>query len=156
MTTAEEGAAPVTFVIATEWTGVPHSVEVQVHADQDAMIQALQQGHPIEEWTTTNDAGERVAGVFVNASGFWSTDAPERMGTIYLNQDHLDIQTLVHEAVHACLFIYECDLIRTHSRARAHMNGTNETIACMVGEFVDRIGEQLLAHRLYDRDRAAA
>jgi hypothetical protein len=144
------------FHLATEWTGRKHSFTVEVWPTRVEMLAHLTEVHPDGNWAETNEAGETVAGAFINDHGFMSNAAPEHLGTIYLNAEYLDINTTSHEIIHAALFAYECDLIGDYSRARVHMNGTNETVAYLIGNLFSDLVEQLIDHDLYVSGRVAA
>lgn len=138
------------FEIATEWTGKPHIFSVLVHGSRDSMLHRLEQVAPETDWRETNAAGETPSGAFLNAHGFMSNDSPTHLGDIHLSRDHLDINTLTHEVTHAAMFAYECDMLGNHSRARAHMTMTNETIAYMIGDLMEQLAERLLGGGYYD------
>lgn len=141
--------APVRFTITSTFTGKPHALNVEVWEDQPALLAHMAVVSPEIDWDETNAAGERCAGTFTNAHGFYMADAPHDMGTIRYSRDHLDIGTIVHEVVHAAMFLYECDMLGDHSRARAHMTMKNERIAYLIDELMAQIADQLLSHGLY-------
>lgn len=127
------------FAISSEWTGKFHTFSVEIRPTREAMLEHLLEHYPAGGWEETNDAGETAAGAFLNAAGFMSNDAPEHLGTIHLNAEFLDVETVVHEVVHAACFAYDCDVLGNHSRARAHLNGTNEELAYLIGDLAGQI-----------------
>src|SRR3546814_297722 len=140
---------PGVFSLTTDWTGKRHTFTVEVWPSRETMQAHLDVVAPFTDWHETNDAGETPAGAFINAAGFMSQEAPANLGTIYLSEDHLDIDTLSHEVVHAAMFAYECDVLGNYSRATAHMTMRNEPIAYMIGSLMAQLAEQLLARGYY-------
>jgi hypothetical protein len=141
--------APNVGQLTSEWTGAKHTFEVQVWPDRASMLEHLDVVFPDGGWFEVNEAGERPAGAFVNAAGFMSNEAPEALGTIYLNEEWLDIEIIVHEVAHAAMFVYGCDLLGVYSRAMVHISSTNETFAYLIGDLVAQLGTWLYDAGMY-------
>lgn len=138
------------FQIATDITGKAHTISVRVFSSRPALLEYLTAAFPAGNWDHVNEAGESASAAFISAGGFVTNKAPKNLGTIYYSKDHLDIGTVVHEVVHAASFIYQCDILGVHSRAMAHLNSTNETLAYLIDRMMAAVAEELFSRGLYD------
>jgi len=137
-------AAKVRFAIASAKTGKRHRVWVDVFDDHQDLVDAARRRSPEHDWSL-----ETTGGAFLSTGGFYSKQAPLDVGTILYHRGDLDIGTVVHEVVHAAMFIYSLDLVGEHSRALAHMTVTNETIAYLIDDLMGQMAERLLEHGCY-------
>jgi len=109
-------------------TGAEHTITIEVHPSREAMLEYLDAQFPEDGWRTPNEAD---------------------LGTIYLCEDWLDVNTIAHEATHAAMHVYACDVLGIYSRAMRHIGGFNEDIAYLVGDLVGDVMTELYDLGLY-------
>lgn len=146
----------VRFDLVTEETGLRHTIDVEVWPSRPAMLQHLTDVFPEGNWGDVNAVGEAPSAGFISVGDFNTLDAPDTLGTVYYCTDFLDIGTVVHEIVHAAMFIYFVDVVGTYSRAIAHMNAANEMIAYLIDGLMSQLAHHLLANGLYSNPAEAA
>jgi len=137
------------FQISSDWTGQKHTLNVEVWPTRAQLLDHLNAINPWADWFEENEAGEMAAGAFVNEAGFMSNEAPEFLGTIYLNEEHLDINTIVHEVTHAAMFLYSCDVVGIYARATAHMTMMNEPFAYLMGDLMEQMAAKIMDAGLF-------
>ena len=130
-------------------TGAEHTITIEVHPSREAMLEYLDAQFPEDGWRTPNEAGTLPAGGFRNTGGYEHNHAPVDLGTIYLCEDWLDVNTIAHEATHAAMHVYACDVLGIYSRAMRHIGGFNEDIAYLVGDLVGDVMTELYDLGLY-------
>jgi hypothetical protein len=136
--------ASVRFAISSAKTGKRHRIWVDVFDEHQDLVDAANRRAPDHNWRL-----ESTGAAFLSAGGFYSKQAPLDVGTILYHRGDLDIGTVVHEVVHAAMFIYSLDLVGEHSRALAHISVTNETIAYLIDDLIGQMAERLLDHGCY-------
>lgn len=144
-----------TFTITpTSPTGAEHTLAVSVYGTRDEMIDALMQLYPESDYDVPGENGTRTGAAFIPAAGFFTHQSPVELGHIVFCEEFLDIGTIAHEATHAGMFVYQCDVLGNYSRAMAHVNPWNEEIAYLIGDLVADIGTELYDLGLYaDQDK---
>lgn len=130
-------------------TGVEHAITVKVFPTRREMLEHLDAEMPDGDWLTPNDDGTLAAGAFANTGGYAHNESPVNLGTIYLCEEWLDFSTIVHEATHAAMHVYACDVLGIYSRAMSHIGGWNESIAYLVGDLAGDIGGAIYDLGLY-------
>lgn len=139
-----------TFIVTPNSpSGAEHTLDVSVFGTRDEMIAELKQLAPEDDWDLVSEDGKRTAAAFIPALGFMHNQSPVELGHIVLCEEFLDIGTIAHEAVHAGMFIYQCDVLGVYSRAMAHINPWNEEVAYLIGDLVADIGTKLYDLGLY-------
>lgn len=130
-------------------TGAEHTIGVVVHETRDAMLAALTVEFPDGGWYERGPGGTLASGAFLNTGGYAHNDAPVDLGTIHLCEEWLDLSVIAHEATHAAMHVYYCDVLGIYSRAVRHIASTNEAIAYLIGDLVGDIGEKLYERGLF-------
>lgn len=130
------------FTLADTQTGRKRTFDFYVHDSQPLMREYLDQHNPIQGgWQDT--LGATVVG------GWWEGQAPELVGEVHYNQDHLDISTLTHEVAHIALTAYRQDCTMWDSRTRYHIATDNEVIPTLIGGLMEALAEELLSKGYY-------
>lgn len=131
-----------TFRLSDTQTGRKRTFDFYVHPTQADMAAHLDQHHPISEgW------GDAMGATYVD--GWHTEDVPEHVGEVHLSQDDLDIETIVHEITHIALTAYQQDCLRWESRARAHINTTNEILPSLIGGLMAEVALELTSRGYY-------
>lgn len=131
-----------TFTLSDTQTGRKRTFDFYVHADEPAMHAYLDQHHPISEgW------GDAMGATVVD--GWHQDDVPELVGAVHVHQDDLSIETLVHEVTHIALTAYQQDCLKWDSRARAHINTSNEVLPSLIGGLMAEVALELTSQGYY-------
>lgn len=126
------------FQVSTRRTGRKRIVKVEVH-DTESEMQAAAQRHARRQGQSDVDALANAGAVCQFPREWWDNDERTHLVTIRLSREQLDLTTIMHESVHAAMFLYAVDFVHDHSRARAHVNGWNEPMAYLASDIYSAI-----------------
>jgi hypothetical protein len=127
------------FQLTTRRTGRKRIVKVAVYDTQNLMQTACAR-ESTRRWGFPEPEDITNAGAVTIYPYVWhDEDLRDHIVSIYLSREQLDLTTIMHEAVHAALFLYSVDCVKQTHKARRHVNGWNERLAYLASEIYSAI-----------------
>lgn len=140
------------FRVGTSHTGIRRNIDVFVLKDQ----------YELSHFAYDMARGRKVnykltAGLFWHPGYAWPKPEGSWFGYILMHQGDLTTRVIAHESTHAAMEMYYADCVtkkklKKKSFVRKTFNGTNETIAYIVGDLSAAIVKQLYNRGLFPKE----